>query len=342
VETSSSNEAEYEAEIQAAAAWFSSSVTPEMSAPSAIAEAPAPIETPDSGPPDRATLVAFLTAVLIGGGNFVAVKFSNEELPPFFGAALRFSAAMVLFFVLMYVRRLPLPRGRALLGAALYGLLGFGFAYALLYYALVGLSAGTSSVILASTPLATLLLAVLHRQERFTTRGLLGGLLAIAGIGILSADTLGGDVRPIYLVSALLGSIAIAESSVVVKGFPSTHPITTNAVAMVVGSVFLAIASLLFGEQWMLPQTTQTWLVLAYLVVAGTVVLFILFLVVIIRWTASATVYVLTLMPVVAVTLGVLFMDEKVSIQFVVGSALVLTAVYIGALAPRKPEPRPT
>jgi drug/metabolite transporter (DMT)-like permease len=64
--------------------------------------------------------------------------------------------------------------------------------------------------------------------------------------------------------------------------------------------------------------------------------------VVIIRWTASATVYALTLMPVVAVTLGVLFMDEKVTIQFVVGAALVLTAVYVGALLPRKPEAPPT
>jgi drug/metabolite transporter (DMT)-like permease len=317
-------------------------VTSEVSAPAAVADPSAPIPTPEVTPPDRTTLVAFLTAVVIGGGNFVAVKFSNEELAPFFGAALRFTAAMVLFFVLMYVRRLSLPRGRALLGAALYGLLGFGVAYAFLYYALVGLSAGTSSVILASTPLATLVLAVLHGQERFTTRGVLGGVLAIVGIGVLSADQLGGDVRPIYLVSALLGSIAVAESSVVVKGFPSTHPITTNAVAMVVGSAFLAGASLLFREEWALPQTIQTWLVLAYLAVPGTVALFVLFLFVIIRWTASATVYALTLMPVVAVTLGIVLRDEGISIQFVVGSALVLAAVYIGALSARKPEPRPT
>jgi drug/metabolite transporter (DMT)-like permease len=248
---------------------------------------------------------------------------------------------MILFFVLMYVRRLRLPRGRALLGAALYGLLGFGIAYAFLYYALVGLSAGTSSVILASTPLATLVLAVLHGQERFTTRGLLGGLLAIVGIGVLSADTLGGDVRPIYFISALLGSVAVAESSVVVKAFPSTHPITTNAVAMVVGSLFLAGASLIFNEEWMLPQTTQTWLVVAYLAVPGTVALFILFLVVIIRWTASATVYVLTLMPVVAVTLGVLFMDEEVTIQFVLGAVLVLTAVYVGAISEERRRAKP-
>ncbi len=288
--------------------------------------------------PDRATLLAFAGAVVIGGSNFVAVKFSNDELAPLFGAAIRFAAAALLFFLILYVRRLPMPRGRALVGAALYGLLGFGVAYALLYYALVGLSAGASSVILASTPLATLILAVVHGQEKFTTRGLVGGLLAIAGIAVLSAGTLGGDVRPIYLASALLGAIAVAESSVVVKGFPSTDPITTNAVGMAVGAVFLTVASILFKEEWVLPPSTTTWVVLAWLVVAGSVVLFMLFLFVIKRWTASASVYILTLMPVVAVTLGVLLKGEEVTLQFLLGAALVLIAVYVGALSRERPR----
>ncbi len=289
----------------------------------------------------RTTLLAFAGAVVIGGSNFVAVKFSNEALPPFFGAAIRFAAASALFFVILFVRRLPVPRGRAFLGATIYGILGFGISYALLYYALIGLTAGTSSVILASTPLLTLVLAVLHGQERFTTRSLVGGSLAIAGIAILSAGTLGSDVRPIYLAASLLGALAVAESSVAVKGFPNTHPITTNAVGMAAGAALLVIISLLFKEKWVMPSDTQTWFVLAYLVVAGSVALFILFLVVINRWTASATVYVLTLMPVVAVTLGIALLDEQLTWQFVVGSALVLIAVYFGALSQRAPATQP-
>jgi len=122
---------------------------------------------------------------VIGGANFVAVKFSNEELEPLFGAALRFGAATLLFFAIMRIRRLPMPYGKAALGAVIYGLLGFGLAYGLLYFALVELTAGTTSVIMASVPLITLLLAVLHRQERLSMRGVAGGLLAIAGIAVL-------------------------------------------------------------------------------------------------------------------------------------------------------------
>jgi len=292
------------------------------------------------GAPDRATLTAFMGAVLIGGNNFIAVKFSNEELEPMYGASLRFAAATLLFLAIARLRKLPLPRGHAAFGASLYGLLGFGVSYAFLYYALTGLSAGTSSVIVASVPLMTLVLAVVHRQERFSTRGVIGGLLAIGGIGLISADTIGGNLRPIYLVAALFGAMAIAESSVVIKGFPRFDPVTTNAIGMGVGTIFLVIASLAFGEEWIVPQAGKTWLSLAWLVVAGSVGLFMLYLYVIARWTASATNYAVTMMPVVAVTVGILIADEVFSWGVVAGGALVIAAVYVGALSgARAPQP---
>ena len=281
----------------------------------------------------RNTITAFAGAVVIGGGNFVAVKFSNEELAPFFGAALRFSAAAVLFFALAWVRRVPFPPKRAAWGAITYGLLGFGLAYAFLYYALVGLAAGLTSVIMASVPLLTLVLAVAHGQERFTGRAVVGGALAILGIGVLSARTFAGDVAPIYLVAALLGAAAAAESSVVAKGIPRLDPIMTNGIGMVAGAAMLWIVSLAFGESWALPATTRTWLVLGYLVVIGSVSLFMLFLYVIERWTASATVYALALMPVVAVAFGSLLAQEPITWELVIGAVLVISAVYVGALS---------
>lgn len=289
--------------------------------------------------PDASTLAAFGCAVLIGGTNFVAVKFSNEALPPSFGAAIRFTAAAVLFFLLTRVLRLELPTGRARVGAALYGLLGFGVSYWLLYYAVGGLGAGTTSVMVAAAPLATLLLAVLQGQERFSARGLIGGLLAIAGIALLSWRSVGGDVSAIHVGAALVAVIAIAESTVVVKGFPKAHPLATNAVATTVGSAFLLVASLLAGENWSLPETARTWLVLAWLVVAGTVGLFWLFLFVVGRWTASASVYAITLMPVVAVALGALVADETITWELAAGGALVIAAVYVGALSGHRRAP---
>lgn len=293
--------------------------------------------------PGGATLAAFSGAVLIGGANFIAVRFSNEELDPLFGAALRFGLATLLFLLIARVTGAPFPRGRATAGAALYGLLGFGAAYGLLYYALVGLTAGTTSVITAAAPLVTLVLAVLHGQERFSTRGVVGGGLAIAGLVVLSAGNLGGDLRPAYLIAAMLGVVAIGGSSVVVKDFPKAHPVTTNAVGMATGTAFLIVTSIAFQEQWAFPREGRTWLALSWLVILGSVALFLLFLFVIKRWTASASVYAITMMPVVAVTLGALIVDEPITAEVLAGGALVIAAVYVGAISgTRKPrEVRP-
>jgi drug/metabolite transporter (DMT)-like permease len=273
---------------------------------------------------------------LIGGTNFIAVSFSNRALPPLFGAALRFALAALLFFIIAGVRRVPLPRGRAALGAAVYGLLGFGVVYACLYYALVGLAAGMVSVVMASTPLFTLLIAAALGQERLSLRGVGGGLLTLAGIAVLSLDALDGELGPTYLRAIVLGALAAAASSVVAKAYPSVHPVSMNAIGMSTGALVLALGSILLGERWVLPDQGQTWLALGWLVLLGSVGLFQLFLFVIQNWTASAATFAVSAMPVVAVALGALLLDQPITWQVVAGGVIVIAAVYTGAIAGRE------
>lgn len=58
------------------------------------------------------------------------------------------------------------------------------------------------------------------------------------------------------------------------------------------------------------------------------------FLYVVRRWTASAAVYVLTVMPIVAAGLGAWLLDQPLSAELFAGGALIAIAVYVGA-APR-------
>jgi drug/metabolite transporter (DMT)-like permease len=270
--------------------------------------------------------------VVVGGANFVAVKETVQELAPLYGAASRFALASLVFFAILVVTRTQLPRGMALVGAVLYGVLGFGAAYALMYFALVELSVGVAAVLMASVPVFTLLLAVLQRLEQLTLRGLAGGALAVGGIAVLSVHSLGGDVPLRYLLAAIVAPVIVAESAVVVKRFPRTDPIATNAVGMLVGGALLAVASVTKGEAWTVPQAGKTWLASAWLVLAGSVGLFWLFLIVVKRWTASASTFAIPLMPVVAVALAAGLRDESVGLAELAGGALVIAAVYVGVL----------
>lgn len=271
--------------------------------------------------------------VLIGGSNFVAVRFSNAELPPYWGAALRFLPASLLLLAAMAAWRIPFPHGASLRGAAIYGALNFGAGYALGYYGLVDTPAGTAAVILATVPLFTLGLVALHGQERFRVRGLIGGLIALAGIGLVFREQLSANVPILSLLAMLGNAVVAAEAGVIAKGLPRMHPIATNAVGMLVGAVLVLTLSFAAGETHALPRTATTWAVVAYLCLVGSISLFGLFLVMLRRWTASASSYALVVMPLVAVALGALLRGEMITPIFLVGGALVAVGVFVGALS---------
>ena len=281
---------------------------------------------------ERTTLAAFVVSAVLAGGNGVGVRFSNRELDPLWGAGLRFALSAALFLALMAVLRLELPRGRALGGAVLYGVLQFGATYALAYYALVELHAGFGQILLALVPLLTLLLAVAERQERLRGASLLGSVVALAGVVVMSQAPLREAVPLLSLLAALASALCFAQAAVLVRWLPKVHPVTTNAVGTTAGAVVLVLASLVVGEAIALPEENDTWLALAYLVVLGTVVVFVLNLYVLARWTASRFAYLFVLVPIVTVVLSAWLDDEPVGPGLVLGGLLVLGGVYVGAL----------
>ena len=281
---------------------------------------------------DRITLLAFAVATLILGANWVGVRFSNRELPPFWGAALRFTAASAILFAVVGLRGILLPRGRALAGALLAGVLIFGASFALLYWALVAVPAGMTSVVFATLPLITLFVSAVAGFERITTQAIIGVLIAITGLGIIFGAQITADIEIIRLLAVLLGGLVSAVATVVVKSFPRTHPIATTSIAMGTGAVFLFVASFIAGESRAVPAATETWLALAYLVTSSTIG-FSLMTLVMLRWTPSASSYGTVLSPVVAIVLATLIAGEIFGPVFFFGAAIVGLGVYVGALA---------
>lgn len=279
------------------------------------------------------TMLAFFGLVVIGGSNAVAVRFSNFDLPPFWGAALRFASAALLFWVAAILRGVKLPRGRALAGIVIYGILTVGISYALLYWALLFVQASLTMVVGALAPLLTFFFALAHGQEKFRWQGLIGGLVAFAGILFGIGDQIGQEVSLLPLFAVLLGFAAISEGAVLYKTFPKSSPLVVNAVAQTTGALMLLAISLIAGESWQLPGTQEAWTAYLYLVFAGSFAMFYLILYVLDRWTASATSYTFLLFPVVTIIIGSWLADEVISTRFLIGTAIVMVGVWVGAIA---------
>jgi drug/metabolite transporter (DMT)-like permease len=137
------------------------------------------------------------------------------------------------------------------------------------------------------------------------------------------------------LVAQVLASVSLAETSVLVKRFPPGDPIVATSLAMPIGASLLVVISALSGEPWRLPALPESWIALGYLVVFATIVNFSLTLFVLSRWSASVASYAFLLSPLVTVILGGLLLGETVQPAFVLGGALVLAGVYVGAFLGR-------
>jgi drug/metabolite transporter (DMT)-like permease len=280
----------------------------------------------------KGTLVAFLVGAVLSSGNPIAVKFSNLELDPLWGATLRFTCAAGLMLIVMRVLRLAFPRGRALLGAVLYGVFNFGLAFACLFYALVELGAGFLQVLLAVIPLITLLLVVVHRLEHLRLAAVVGAVLAFVGVLLMSQIALDAAVSMRSILVALAAAFCLAEGAVLVRLFPPEHPVSLNAVGMSVGAVVLFVGSLVAGDDMVLPALGATWLALAYMVVMGTGVLYLLWVYVLKHWDASRAAYNFVLLPPLTLFFSHYITGEEVGPELILGGVFIVAGVYIGAL----------
>ena len=288
---------------------------------------------------DRLTLLAFALVVLFFGANWIGMRFSNRELPPLWGATLRFIGCALIVHAIVLARGIPYPRGKVLAGAVVFGTLAFGVNFTLAYPGLVYVPAGMGSVFYATVPLSTLLMANALGLEPFRFRALAGALLALAGAAVVFRDQLSFAIPAAAMAAVLLASLADAAAATAIKTFPRGQPLAVNAVAMTVGLVFLFVASTIAGEPRVLPERLETWLAVIWLV-GATIAGFVLLVWVLGRWTVSATAYVRVLSPLVTVLLATTIAGESITSAFLVGGALVIAGVYVGALSrPREPVP---
>jgi drug/metabolite transporter (DMT)-like permease len=284
----------------------------------------------------RLNIAIFVAIALIGGGNPVGVAIVVDELDPLWAAAVRFVAAGAIFALAMVVFRIPIPHGRALAGSLLYGMLGFFAAFTCLFWGFQETPPGTGQIIIALVPLITLGLAIAHGLERFSARALIGALIAFGGLAFLVADRIEADVPPLSLLAVVAGGIFLAESGVILKLTPRAHPVASNAVGMLAGSLGLLALSAVVGDAWLAPAQPDTWAAMIFLVLGGSVAVFGLFAFLLGRWTASAVSYILLLQPLPTLVYSALLRGEPFTPALFIGGAVMLLGVYIGAFSPSR------
>ncbi len=269
--------------------------------------------------------------VLIGA-NLVAIRIGNQELEPLWHAGFRFLLAAMLFGAIVVAIRPSLPDRRAVAGAAAYGLLSIVGFFGFLYAGLVDASVGLATTTLALGPLLTLVLAAAVGLERARAAAIGGGIVAFAGIALMYGNAVTSNVPLTSLGLLVLAAISFAAGAIVVKRTGRMDPVVQNLIASLVGGTVLTALSVAWGERQVLPVEQDTLIAFAYLVVPGTVITFGLLLYLLKRWPASRVSYQFVLAPIVAIGLAAILLAEPIRPVVIVGTALVIAGVWLGAL----------
>jgi drug/metabolite transporter (DMT)-like permease len=287
-------------------------------------------------PPSRVAVAAFGLLVVLVGTNLVAIRYSNRELAPFWNAGFRFALASVGFAAIARVRGVARPSRADVASGIAYGLLGFAGFFGFLYAGLVHATAALGQTMLALGPLVTMFLAAATGTERLQARAIVGALISVVGIAVSfgAASALNVPLGSLILLAAAATSFAAA--GIVARRSRAAEPTLQNMIATAVGAVVLLAISAASGEPWHLPATPGTWVAFGYLVIPGTLVIFLLFLWLLRRWTATAVSYQFILAPLVSITLGAILLGEPAGTGAALGAALVIAGVYVGAIAPTR------
>lgn len=277
----------------------------------------------------------YILLCLIWGTTWLAIKIGLEDAPPFTSAAIRFLLATSIMYAIAFSRRAKFPRApRELFRRAHPGLYLYGCSYGLIYSAEQYISSALTSVLFASFPFYVALLS--KKMLKAETPGVtawIGLSLGFAGIVIISWESLGlSDELFMGSLLALAGSFLSALAMIMHKrDLINTELYSTAALQMTLGTVILLMAALLFedlGNFVISPVSVGS---ILYLTIFGTVVAFSGFYWLLKRTTVVIVSLIAFITPVVAIFVGVGLFDEPFTVITVIGTALILSGVFLVA-----------
>lgn len=282
--------------------------------------------TPRMGPAEWGLLL-----VLSGlwGCSFLFYKILVAALPPFSVVFGRVAIAALVLNIVLLVRREAMPGdGRTWRAFLLMGLLNNAIPFSLIAFGETHIASGLASILNATTPMFTALVAhVATANEKLTGPKLAGIGLGIAGVAVLVGPEalahLGAGDLPAKL-AVLLASLSYGFAGVFGRRFRGLAPLKVATGQVTASAVLMLPLFLLVDRPWMLPAPgLGTWAALLGLAVPSTALAYMLFFRILARAGATNVSLVTLLVPVSAVLLGAAVLGEALSAVTFAGMALI-------------------
>ncbi len=290
--------------------------------------------------------LALWTVYIVWGSTYLGIELAGETIPPLFAAGLRFTAVGILLTSWMLIRHgtTPFRLGWPTVGSTiLCGVLLIG-ANALLFVAERRVPIGLAALIFASVPLWLVVFRSLT-GDRPARASLAGTVFGFVGVAVLLRP--GGDATVtgvlIVVCSALMWALGTFLSSKL--PMPRDAVTTAGIQGLAGGLLLIPVGALVSDGESFNPAdwSTRSLFGLLYLIVVGSIVGYTAYVWLVANVPLGTVATYAYVNPLVAITLGLVILNEVVTWQIVAGAAVILTsvAVVIRNEMSRRPNEKP-
>ncbi|MDC5808297.1 MULTISPECIES: DMT family transporter [Vibrio] len=266
---------------------------------------------------------------ILWGGSFFFVGVAVYDLPPLTIVTLRVGIAAFTLWGIALMLGLRPPKSIKVWGAFLgMGLLNNVIPFVLIVWGQTQIASGLASILNAATPIFTIVVAgILLPDERPTPLKLVGVALGFVGVAVMiGVPTLGRDSNLLAQLAIVGAAISYAFAGVYGRRFKSlgANPVITAAGQVTASTLILLPISLFVDGTIDVSEVhTSTWIAILGLAVASTAIAYVLYFEILELAGATNVLLVTLLVPVSAVLLGWLFLNESLELIHVLGMALI-------------------
>ena len=288
----------------------------------------------NSSASSRLDWLLFLVLGLMWGSSYLFIKIGVEAgLPPLTLIMGRLFIGGLLLFLVVRLAKEPIPR--TLPEYAKLTVLAF-FGIALPFYLITVAEASTDSalaaVLVSPVPLFVIPMSALFLREPLTPSRIAGVVIGLIGVAILVGFDPASLAKNDFGAELLLvaSAISYAIGAIWARKFMGGYrPMIPALFEVLIAFAMIAVAAFIFEKPWEAPITFDTVFSVAWLGLFGSGFAFLINFRLINNWGATRTSTVAYLMPVVGIVLGLVVLSEPITVDRLIGTALVIGGVAL-------------
>jgi drug/metabolite transporter (DMT)-like permease len=289
-----------------------------------------------SDKPDFKLLFCLFIVAVVWGTTYLGIRVAVETMQPWYITSTRQGlAALIVLGILLYKKQLAWIGWENFKLQFIPAILMIVLANGFTTIAEQSVPSGLTSILSALSPLVVFLGGTMIGQQKLTLKGFLGVIVGFLGVVFIFKDGLGDILDPNYKTGILFLSIAILSWSAGTI-YTKMHTHKSNNIALnlfyqfsIAAIIQYALALIINPDVDFKAWSSRSILATLYLSVFGSVIAFFAYHYALKRVTATQITVLNYINTIIAVFLGWLLLDEKITFDFVIATVLIILGVFI-------------